>query len=134
MADVSVPGFRKYWTRMLVSLKSQCHAITNKYPEAASVIQQVHKYSVTLRFLPDAHRIKWGGNSEWSSIVNSVENRVNFCKSLDGKPLFSAVYGMYAVTLNELKDFFNMSSWAGQSGAMSKTSVDSKAQDDDFRK
>jgi hypothetical protein len=25
------------------SLKSQCHAITNKYPEAASVVQQVHK-------------------------------------------------------------------------------------------
>jgi hypothetical protein len=45
-----------------------------------------------------------GESSEWTSIVNSAEeNRANFCKSLDGKLLFSALYGMYTVTLIELK-------------------------------
>jgi hypothetical protein len=39
MADVPLPGFRKYWTHELVSLKSECHTITNKYPEGASVAQ-----------------------------------------------------------------------------------------------
>jgi arabinogalactan endo-1,4-beta-galactosidase len=41
MADVSVSGFRKYWTRKLESLYYQCHAITNKYQEAGSVVETV---------------------------------------------------------------------------------------------
>jgi hypothetical protein len=43
MADVPVLGFQKYWKQKLAWLKSECHAITNKYPEAASVVQQVYK-------------------------------------------------------------------------------------------
>jgi hypothetical protein len=31
------------------------------------------------------------------------DNRESFCKALRGKPLFSALYGTYTVTLNELK-------------------------------
>jgi hypothetical protein len=42
MADVPVPEFRKYWIQKLASLKFVCHAIRNKYPEAASVVQQVY--------------------------------------------------------------------------------------------
>jgi hypothetical protein len=78
MADVPVPGFRKYWTQKLASLKSQCHAITSKYPEAASVVQQPAEV---------------GDSSEWASIVN----RANFCKALDGKPLSGALCGMVTV-------------------------------------
>jgi hypothetical protein len=38
--------------------------------------------------------------SEWTSIVSSVEeNRANFCKILEGKPPFSALYGINALTL-----------------------------------
>jgi hypothetical protein len=43
MADVPEPGFGKYWTQKLAPLKSECHDITNTYPEADSVVQQVHK-------------------------------------------------------------------------------------------
>jgi hypothetical protein len=57
MAEVPVPGFRKYWAQKLASHKSECHAITNKYPEAASEVQQVRVY-----------------------IQYSEENRVNFAK------------------------------------------------------
>jgi hypothetical protein len=39
MADLLVPRFRKYRKQKLISLKPECHAITNKYPEAASVLQ-----------------------------------------------------------------------------------------------
>jgi hypothetical protein len=60
-----------------------------------------------------------GKTCEWASIVNGAEeNRVNFCKALDGKPLLSAPYGMYAVTQNELKAVLKMSAQAGQSGAV----------------
>jgi hypothetical protein len=41
MADIPVPGFLKYWTQKLALLKSECHAIVDKYPEAASVVQQI---------------------------------------------------------------------------------------------
>jgi hypothetical protein len=65
--------------------------------------------------------------------VNSgEENRENFCKTLDRKPLFSALYGTYMVTMNELKAVHNVSAQGGQSGAVNKTSVESMAQDDDF--
>jgi hypothetical protein len=43
MADVPVPRFRKYWSQELASLKYECHAIRNKYPEAVSVVQQEYK-------------------------------------------------------------------------------------------
>jgi hypothetical protein len=73
MADVSVPGFRKYWTQKLASLKSECHAITNKYPEAASVVQQVHKLLSDIEILAGCTPDKVGKSSEWTSIMNSAE-------------------------------------------------------------
>jgi hypothetical protein len=60
--------------------------------------------------------------SEWNSIVSNVENRANVCKTLDGKLLFNAFYGMYAVTLNELMTVLEVSGQAAQSGAVNKTS------------
>jgi hypothetical protein len=92
-------GFQKYWTL----LKSQYHAITNKNPEAGSVVQQVHKVLNDIEILARCTQAKVGESSEWTPIVNSAEeNRVNFCKGLDGKLLFSVLYCMYTLTLNEL--------------------------------
>jgi hypothetical protein len=56
------------------------------------------------------------------------KNRANFCKGLDGKPLFSTLYGIYTLTLSELK----VSAQAGKSGAVNKTSVEIMAKDDGF--
>jgi hypothetical protein len=76
---------------------------------------------------------KVGESSEWTSVVNSAENRANFCKNLDGKPLFSALYDINMVTLNELKGVLEMSAQAGQSGIVNKTSVEALAQGDSFQ-
>jgi hypothetical protein len=66
--------------------------------------------------------------------VNSAEKiRANFCKGIDGKPLFGALFGMHTVTLNELKAMMNVSAQAGRSGIVNKTSVESMAQDDDLQ-
>jgi hypothetical protein len=51
IADVTESGFRKYWRQALSSLKPESHAITNKYPEAVSVIQQVHKVTSDIEIL-----------------------------------------------------------------------------------
>jgi hypothetical protein len=131
MSDVPVPGSRKYETQKLASLTFQCHAITNKYPEPGSVAQQVHKVLSDIEILAGCTLLKLGESSEWTTIVNGVEeNRTNFCKYLDGKPFFNALYGMYTVTLNELKA---VSAQAKQSGAANKTSSESTAQHDEFR-
>jgi hypothetical protein len=58
------------------------------------------------------------------------ENRAKVCKFLDGKLLFSALYGMYTVTLKELQAVLKVNTQTGQSGAVNKTSVESTAQDD----
>jgi hypothetical protein len=45
-----------------------------------------------------------GEISAWINTVNSAEeNRATFCKLLDRQPLFSALYGMYTITLKELQ-------------------------------
>jgi hypothetical protein len=77
------------------------------------------------------HTVKVGKSSEWTAIVNRAEeNRANISQVLDGKPLFSNLYGTYTVTLNELKAVLKVSAQAGQSGAANKPSVESRAQDD----
>jgi hypothetical protein len=134
MADVPEQGFRKYWRQKLSLHKAQCHDIKNKYPEAASVAQQVYKVLSDIEILARFTPARVGQSSDWKTIVNSAEeNRANFCKAADGKPLFSAPYGMYIVTPNELKAVLKMSAQEGQSGAVNKTSVESTAQDDDFQ-
>jgi hypothetical protein len=75
-----------------------------KYPEAASVAQQVYRVLIDVENLAGSTPAKVGESSEWTSVVNGAEeNRANFRKGLDGKPLFSALYIMYMVTLNEMK-------------------------------
>jgi hypothetical protein len=99
MVDVPVPKFRKYWTPKLASLKSEWHATTHKYPEAASVVQQVYILLSDTENLARYTPAKVGESSEWTTVVNSAEkNRQNFCKALDGKSLLSALCGMYTVT------------------------------------
>jgi hypothetical protein len=57
------------------------------------------------------------------------ENRQNFCKVLNGKNLFSALYGMYTVTLHELKAMLKASTPAGQS----KTPKSAATREDGFK-
>jgi hypothetical protein len=134
MADITEPGFRKYSRKELSSLTYQCHDITNKYPEAASVVQQVYKVLSDIEILAKCTPAKVGESSEWTSIASSAkENRANFCKILEGKPLFSPLCGIYTLQLNELKAVLKVNAQAGQCGAVTKTSFESAAHDDDFQ-
>jgi hypothetical protein len=104
MVDIPVLRFQKYWTQKLESLKSDCHAIMKKYPDATSVVQQEYKVFSGTENLVGCTLAKVRESSEWPSVVNSVEEyTANFCKALDGKLLFGMFYSMYMVTLNELK-------------------------------
>jgi hypothetical protein len=103
----------------------------NKHPEASSVVQEVHKALNDIEIFAGCTPAKVGESPQWTTIVNSAEeNRTNFCKYLDGKPLFSTLYGMCTVTLNELKA---VSAQAKHSGAANKTSLEPTAQDAEFQ-
>jgi hypothetical protein len=83
----------------------------NKYPEAASVVQQVYKVLSDFEKLARCTPAEVAESSEWTSIVNCLEeNRATFCKILARKLLFSS---MYAITLNELKAILKVSAQAG---------------------
>jgi hypothetical protein len=103
----------------------------NKYPEAVSIVQQVCKVLMLsdIEDLAGCTRTKVGESSECTSAVNSAEeNRANFCKALVGNSHFSVPYGMYMVTLNELKAVLKVGAQEGQSDAVNKTPVDSTMQ------
>jgi hypothetical protein len=128
MAYVPELGFRKYWRQDLSTLTSECHATTNKYPEAASVVQQVHKVISDIETLAKCTPARVVESSQRRTIVNSAEeNRAKFCKLLNGKPLFSALCGMYTVTMKELQAVLKMNEQARQNGAMNETSLESTA-------
>jgi hypothetical protein len=94
------------------------------------VLPQVQRVLSDIEILARCIPVQVGESSKWTTVVNSVkEKRANFCKSVDGKLLFSALYGMYTVTLIELKA---VSAQAKHSDSLNKTSSDSMAQDDDF--
>jgi hypothetical protein len=76
MVDVQVPGFRKYWTQKLTSLKSECHAIRNRYSEAASVVQQVYKVLCDIENLAGCSRLKWG---------TALSGPVDYCEQREGE-------------------------------------------------
>jgi hypothetical protein len=61
------------------SLKSECHAITNKYPEAVSVVQQVYELLSDTENLAGRTPAKVGYRSELTCLVNSAEeNKAHF--------------------------------------------------------
>jgi hypothetical protein len=103
-------------------MKSQCHDITYKYPEEDSIVQQVYKMLSDIEILAKCIPAEVEESSGWTTIVNSTEeDRENFCKILNGKLLFSALYGIYSLTFNELKTVLKVSAQAGQSGAVTKS-------------
>jgi hypothetical protein len=64
-------------------------------------------------------------------LLRTVRQREQtFVKGIDGKPLFSDLYGMYTVPLNELKPILKVSVQGGKSGVVNKTTVELTAQDD----
>jgi hypothetical protein len=62
MTDVPVPGFRKCWTHKLALLKYVRYAVMNKYPAAASVVQQVYKALSDIENLGECTPDKGGEN------------------------------------------------------------------------
>jgi hypothetical protein len=110
MAGVPVPAYQQFWVDKWSSLKNEHKALVSKYPDAAASRKQLFKVLCNLEDLASYTPLSVGQSEEWAAITSSAENREIFCKVLRGKTLFSALYGTYTVTLNELKSVLKASS------------------------
>jgi hypothetical protein len=115
MAGVPTPEYQQFWTDQRSALKTEYKDIVKSHPDAALSIQHLHKVLCDIEALAGCTPASVVESEEWAAVVRSAEhNRESFCKALSGKHLFSALYGTYTVTLNELKTVLKASSQAGQ--------------------
>jgi hypothetical protein len=115
MAGVTVPAYKQFWKDKRPSLKSEYNAIISTYPDASSSMQQLLKVLSDIEDLASYTPASIGESKEWAKIISSAEeNRKNCCKAIQGKTLFSILYGTYTVMLNELKSALKASTQTEQ--------------------
>jgi hypothetical protein len=115
MAGIPVPAYQQFWTEKRSALKTEYNDIVSTDPDAGAPIHQLFRVLCDIEDVASFTPSSVGESEEWAAIVSSAEdNRESFCKALRGKPLFSALYGTYTVTLNELKNVLKASSQTGQ--------------------
>jgi hypothetical protein len=94
----------QHWLQEYNSLQSENCSIVNKYPEADCALKQVYEVLGDIVSLSGCTPSSVGESESWRLITENVkQDRLNLCKVLHGKCLFSALVGTYTVTLNELK-------------------------------
>jgi hypothetical protein len=94
----------QYWLHQYNSLRTEYKAIVGKYPESEDVMQQVYDVLGDIVSLAGCTPSHVGESEAWKAIVDHAEqDKQNLCKVLQGKRLFSALYGTYTITLSDLK-------------------------------
>jgi hypothetical protein len=112
ISDIPVQGYKA----LGMELKSEYLKLIGQFPYADAQMKQLFKVIRDIEEMARYTSASVGESEQWSSIVNTAEeNRQNFCKVLNGKNLFSALYGTYTVALHELKAVLKASTPAGQS-------------------
>jgi hypothetical protein len=102
MADIPVPGYQAFWTEKRKPLKAESKRLLSQSPDADTQLKQLFKVLCDIEDVAGYTPASVGNSDQWSSIVIAAEgNRRNFCKALDRKTLYSALYGTYTVTLQE---------------------------------
>jgi hypothetical protein len=90
--------------------------LLGQFPDEDAQLKYLFKVVCDIEYVAAHTPGSVGESEQWSSIVNiAEENRQNFCTALNGKTLFSALYGTYTVALQDLKALLKASSPAGKS-------------------
>jgi hypothetical protein len=114
MAKAPTQGYQAFWVNKCAALQSEYHALKGQIPDGDAQYRQLFKVLCEIEDMTSFAPGTVGESPEWASIVDSPEENVaTFCKALSGKPLFSAVHGIYTITLGELKAMLKKST-AGQ--------------------
>jgi hypothetical protein len=115
MADIPVPVYQAFWTDACKKLKSEYQQLIGQYLDADAQLKQLFKVIRDIEEMARYTPASVGESEQWSSIVSTAEeSRQNFCKILNGKNPFSAVYRTYTIALHELKAVRKATAPAGQ--------------------
>jgi hypothetical protein len=129
MADIRVPGCQAFWIDKRKALKTEYKRLLSQSPDADAQLKQLFKVLCDIEDVAGYTPALVGDSDQWTSIVNTAEeNRLNFCKALGGKTLYSALYGTYTVALQELKALLKASTTA----VPTPTSKPTSTQEDGF--
>jgi hypothetical protein len=105
MADVTLPTYQKFWKDKRTTLRAEHQSLVAKHPDAEAQLKQLFRILCDIEVVAGHIPVSVGESVEWTSIVTTAEDNIaSYCKALTGKPLFSALYGTYTVTLIKLKD------------------------------
>jgi hypothetical protein len=97
-------GYEEYWKNEYKFLRTESKDLIAESPEGKDVIQHVLKTLSDIVSPASCTPTKVGQSGEWSRILNTTqEDRAKLCDILWGKWLFSALYGVYCLTLASLK-------------------------------
>jgi hypothetical protein len=104
ISDIPVPGYQAFWTNARKTFNAEFQRLVGQHPDAEEQLRQLFKVLCDFEDVAWYTPVSVGENHEWTSTVSTVEeNHANYCKAISWKTLCSALYGTYAVTLNELK-------------------------------
>jgi hypothetical protein len=127
----------RYWLNERHALDSCFKNTIQKYPESEAVLHQVHDLLGSIASLTKSTPDPVVNSDSWKNIVSSaLEARVNLCRALDGKSRYSALYGMYAILLQDLQALANPSKSnpaASNVPAATPTDPNGSAEVDGFR-
>jgi hypothetical protein len=125
MASITDHEFERQWDSEHDSLRQEYKNLVCKYPDASDIIKQVIKVLSDIVSLAKCTPVCVGKSESWQSVVNcAMQDRVNLCQVLKGKSLFRALYGVYTVTLSELKLVLQNSAAKGPMGPTPPTPSD----------
>jgi hypothetical protein len=117
----------------LSALKSEYQTLVQQYPKADAQLKQLLQVVGDIEDVARHIPAFVGESVESSAIVNAAEeNGVSSCKGLRGKTLFTALYGTYTVTLQELKAVIKARTPADQTN-IPKTTGQQTNEEDDFQ-
>jgi alanyl-tRNA synthetase len=116
--DDPVPGYHTFWLNKRSTLKSEYPTLVQQYPDAFAQLKQLFKVLGDIEDVAEHTPASVWESAKWAAIVNAAEeNGASYCKALDGKTLFSALYGTYGVTLHELRALLKASTLTCQTNS-----------------
>jgi hypothetical protein len=85
LADVTVPGYQKFWKENRTTLRAEHQSLTAKYPDSEAQLKQLFIILGDIEFVAGDTPVSVGENFEWTSIVNTAEDSTaNYCKAHTG--------------------------------------------------
>jgi hypothetical protein len=115
MAGVPVPAYQQLWADKRASLERDFQTTGKTHPDAAPSMKHLFKVLCDLEALAGCTPRPVGESEERAAVIRAAEDNLeSYSVALQGRTLYSALYGNYTVTLNELKSVLKSSSQARQ--------------------